>query len=193
MGCHIPLHRGCLSFICSLLYVVSCMTFDPQSCISCLGGLFASVSNVCLLSSQPTICLIWSHRYCSADISVAYICSVFLCDESPIFVTNIVYECPLWSLLLGSTMTICIHKLPSSFGTATLDPVEKTEVFFEYHCPYIYFDGPCITHHHYLCLYSFADKGPQGICWTALWLGSDVLLPLVSDVSVIKLNWYLGY
>ena len=43
----------------------------------------------------------------------SYVFSV-ICDNFPVVVTQIVSECPLWSVTLGCTMTPYIHSPPSS-------------------------------------------------------------------------------
>ena len=86
---------------------------------------------------------------------------VFCVMSLPIFVTHIVWEYPLWSLPLGSTMTLCTRGPPSSYWTATVEPVEKTEGFFLVSLSYyIYFDGPlrpCIVQFSYLYLWVLID------------------------------------
>ena len=112
------------------VWIISHVTPDLQSCTSCLGGSFVSFSTVCLSCSQSTAFLIGSCRYCSANTSVACMCFAFHMTSLPVFVTHTVYEHPLWSHLLGSTMTLCIHGPPIFYLTAAADNAEMTEGFF---------------------------------------------------------------
>ena len=56
-------------------------------------------------------------------------CFVFHVMSLPTFFTQIVHDHLLWSLPLGSTMTLCVHSPPFFCWTATLDPAEKPEGF----------------------------------------------------------------
>ena len=98
--------------------------------------------------------LLWQVLFCQYCCSPT--CLVLCIMSLPVFITKIVQEHPLWSIQLGSTITLYVHGLQSSYWTTTIDPAERTEGFFKCHCPcYIYFDGPPrphILHHHYLYL-----------------------------------------
>ena len=82
---------------------------------------------------------------CCSDMVVLHMSFVSHVIILPVFMTWMLHEHPLWSLLLTSTIALCVHGPPSSCCTDNGAPTEKKNKtkssFFEYHCPYCIFMG----------------------------------------------------
>ena len=150
MWLHILSGRGCTIpiFPCTMSCCFVLCVFHSKS--SCMQPRWLIYFCRCCLHKhilQPSCCLSLSSF--ALQILSWLMCLVLHVIIWPIFM---VYECPLWLLLLGSTMTLCVHGPLSFHCTATVDPAEKTEGFFKYYC-FCIFDGPLrlrIVFHHFL-------------------------------------------
>ena len=71
----------------------------------------------------------------------------------PVFMTQMIYNHPLWSVPLASSITLYIQGPLSSHCTATVDPAEETKGSFDLTFLNNFFsDGspwPCNEDHHY--------------------------------------------
>ena len=110
---HVPCPvRGVLSFCSpsSLPGALYCATtvLLPHTCR--LGSLPASIgaASIHMSCSHPTAFLICSYKYCSDHRVVPHMHFALHIMSLPVFVTQLVYEHPLWLLLLGPTITPCI-------------------------------------------------------------------------------------
>ena len=68
---------------------------------------------------------IFSNRHCSVHTGVLHMCLIFHVTSLLIFIPLLIYNLPLWSLLLESSITPCIHGSQSSYCTTTVDPMGK--------------------------------------------------------------------
>ena len=86
--------------------------------MSPLSHLLLLVCGVSLFSSSP-------HRKSSADIDVCFTCCCVLVMIHPVFITLMLYDLPLLSSESCPTTMPCVHGLPSSHFTATLNPADR--------------------------------------------------------------------
>ena len=95
------LGRGLASHL-SLWY-----TFPCVSAAYGLNTLLCSIGlkSVNISSKHPGYFIICSQRYCSVVIGVLQVCLMLCVINLSVFVTLPVYDYPLWSVLLPSTMT----------------------------------------------------------------------------------------
>ena len=73
----------------------------------------------CLFSTFSTLLL-----YCSTVTGVCLIHLVFLMVILSVFITCTQQDCPQWSSPFSSMITPCIHGLPHSLLTPSVDPME---------------------------------------------------------------------
>ena len=109
----------------SLTGVLSWVTSALLSHVHSLGSLSTSTCIACRTILQPPCCLAYLAKqvlFCQYGFSLDVSC--VMCND-PACPHYVVYEHSLWSLLLGSTMTPCVHGLQSSHWTATVDSAEK--------------------------------------------------------------------
>ena len=139
-------HLHCYSHVCYLTYLSWYQAFSPTRlgsyppschyntylplCLLHIGWVYYYYAQlhlplwICPLKC-PVPFLICSQRYYSAIISVLEICLVLCVINLSIFVTLMMYDCPLWSVLLASAITPCIHGPPSSLCMTTEDPIGR--------------------------------------------------------------------
>ena len=115
-----------LSALVSVTYVLYCIISFvlPLS----MYGLNVFSHLFCLyyiyMSTFIWLCLLlfeyWVLKYCSAVIGICMICLVFLVMIHPVFMMSILYDFPLWSLLMCSIVVPCVQHLPSSLWKVSL-------------------------------------------------------------------------
>ena len=109
-----------ISFLC-VIYVLA-----PVVCG--LGILLCSNGTACmsLSSNWPAAFFMCSHKYCVVVIRLLYMCFVFHVINLPVFVTWMMYDYPLWSMWLASSITPHVQSPLTSHCTATINPKEKS-------------------------------------------------------------------
>ena len=100
-----------------------------------VGILICSNGAACvnMSSNCPT-----AFSYCSIVLWVLHTCFMFHVMSLPVFMTYMMYDCPLCGyclLSLISSITQCIQGPLSPYCTAAIDPMEKLRSLCEYHCP----------------------------------------------------------
>ena len=143
MRLHILMHRDVLPLFppfpsCS--WVLPGVTSIPRSLFYVFSGPFTLAACINTSSNHPITFFICSLRYVSAHVIVGHACFALCMVSLPIFVTQIIHKFPLWSHLLGSTMTLSVHRPQSFIWTANVDPMEMIERFLQVSsCLFLYF------------------------------------------------------
>ena len=110
VGCScVGLHMAGVLFMLALLLLSA----------SCFSSWVRMLSNWSVL-----ICLCsWSQRYCSAEISVGFMCCLFHVTSLPVFFMWMWYDLPWWFWLPFPSIMPWVHVCPSSHWTTTVDPM----------------------------------------------------------------------
>ena len=108
-GCLIPVLSILINggfVLCGLCSIISGLWFGQPVCLAVTSSI-----NTC--TGCPADFLICCHKYCFDNIVVPVMCLVLCVISLPVFITQMVYESLLWSLLLGSTHD-CVSLAPQS-------------------------------------------------------------------------------